>query len=440
GTMGIYPTNNFTMQVGTVEAWVNPSSSATRKQYLFSADGGKSLNGDKYNDYVFGETGFDPVPNTSKIFFGTGSGLNTASPLTFPSFVVRGIVTGDVDGDQQADMLVNNNGANEVWIFDGPFSAGQTLIEPDAAHRLSVPSPQGSALADFDGDGDLDVMIASYAGTAPLYGFENDGTGNFTPMIFNFFGWTAPYEGIDVADFDHDGILDVVGGSFTTSPTQPSLMFKGLMDGSGNYTLSIADPAFYQVLDTGILGVKAADLDNDGWADIALANLVTDQVIVWYNDKTGHFPNNATYRKPFSVPDPFTLSIADIDNDGYVDVGVAQYKPNGVSDNTTSRFLRGPAFNLTKTYPVNNAVSLSVGDMDGDGLNDVGYHSSTGTNCPVHFLNVHGNIKSTLNITCQATYNSVNGPGSAVFASNEGTSPYGPNANQYNDMEIYFDN
>lgn len=440
GAMGIYPSNNFTMQVGTIEAWVNPSSSATRKQYLFAADGGKSLNGDAHNDYIFGETGFNPVPNTSKIFFGTGTGINTASPATFPSFVVRGLATGDLDGDGSFEMVVANNGAHEVWIFDGPFTSGASIPEPDAAHKISVPTPQGLALADFDNDGDLDLMVASYdPNTLPLYGFENDGAGNFSPMTFSFFGWTAPYEGIDVADFDKDGILDVVGGSFTTNPVQPSLMFKGIIDGAGNYTLSVADAAFYQILDTGVLGVKAGDLDNDGWIDIALANLVTDQVIVWYNDKTGKFPNNTTYRKAFSVPDPFTLSIVDIDNDGYVDIGVANYKPNGTTDNTTSRFLRGPGFTATKTYAVNNAVALSVGDLDGDGLNDLGYHSSTGTNCPVYFLNQHGNLKSTLNITCQATYGSTNGPGSAVFIANEGTSPYGGNATQYNDMELYFD-
>ncbi len=440
GTMGLYPSNNFTMQVGTVEAWVNPTSSVTRRQYLFSADGGKSLNGDKINDLILGETGFNPVPNTSKIFFGAGNGVNVSTPLTFPSFVVRGIVTGDVDGDQEIDMLVNNNGASEVWIFDGPFAAGQALATPDAAHRIAVPSPQGSAMADFDQDGDLDLIIASYAGGAPLYGFENDGTGNFTPMTFSFFGWNAPFEGIDIADFDRDGVLDVVGGSFTTSPVQPSLMLKGTIDGLGNYTLSIADPSLYQVLDTGILGTKATDFDNDGWPDIALANLVTDQVIVWFNDKTGHFPNNTTYRKPFPVTDPFTLTAKDIDNDGYLDIGVAQYKPSGVADNTTSRFLRGPAFTNIKTFNVNNAVSLTIGDMDGDGLNDVAYHSSTGTSCPVYYLNQHGNLKRSATITCQATYGSVNGPGSAVVASVGGSSPYGSSTVQYNDMEIYYDN
>ncbi len=439
GAVGIYPSNNFTMQVGTIEAWVNPNSSTTRNQFLFSADGGKSLDGDKYNDYVFGETGFDPVPNVSKIFFGTGTGIDTNNPLTFPSFVVRGLVTGDVDGDLDMDMVVSNTSANEIWIFKGPFAPGQALPDPAPSERIAVPSPQGNSIADLDGDGDLDLLVSSYhAATAPVYGFENDGAGNFTPLTFNFGPLVEPAEGMDVADFDQDGLLDVVFGSFSPSPYQPSLLFYGQLDGMGNYTLDLADPANYQVLDSNILGITTGDVDNDGWIDVIQADVPNDRVIIRKNDRTGHFPNVAPYRIVISTPDPFTVTTADIDNDGHLDIGVANYRPNGTTNNTTSKFYRGPSFTTTKSYNVNNAVSLSVGDLDGDGLNDLGYHSSTGTNCPLYYLNVAGNLKSTVNITCQSSWGSSNGPGSAVHAASSGSSPYGRNATRYNDMDLYF--
>jgi hypothetical protein len=439
GAVNKYPTTGFNLEQGTIEMWINPTSGSGKKHHLFTLVGGKSLNGDGTNEFVMGESGIDETVKNSYIFFGNGNGLNTGTPTTFPSQVVRALSSGDLDGDGDLELIVSNNAANELWIHDGPITEGAILPTPPASKRLAVIEPQGHVVVDLEGDGDLDILAASYASnTNPVFGYKNDGAGNFAPLSFLLGPLAIPAEGIDVSDLDHDGVLDVVFGSFSNSPLQPSMVLYGQINAQGDYTLDITSPNNYQVLDYGILGMTIADLDQDGWDDIVLAATFGDAVIIWMNDATGHFPNDVQHRLTISTSRPFTVAARDIDNDGHLDIGVANYKP-GIETNPTSSFLMGPDFASTTNYAVENAVAITVGDLDGDGIEDVAYHSSTGNECPIHFLNVDGSVKQTTTLTCTNTFGSPGGPGSGVYAAVKGSTPYGRNVNKANEMELYYD-
>jgi len=434
GAAAIYPNTGINLTKGTIEAVINPTA-LTHKQYIFSMKGNKSLNGDDLNDLIFGETGATPDPNTSYIYFGTPSGPNLSNPLTFPTQVVRGISAGDVNGDHNMDLVISNNAANELRIFLGPFSEGQAL---SSYSTLAVPGPQGNILADLDNDGDLDIVAASYsAASTPVYGFKNDGAGNFTPLTFSLGPLTAPGEGLEVVDLNNDHILDIVFGSFTNDPFKPSLALYGSIT-NGNYNVSIMSPQNYQVLDTGILGVAAGDLNGDGWQDITLAQ-TAGNLIIRYNDGAGAFPDDPAHHIIIPTPGPFTLAIRDMDNDGYLDIATTNYKAKATMNNPSSTIFRGPDFTRTMSYTADNAVSQTIGDLNNDGLNDIVYHTSTGTNCPIHYLDINGNPTSSTNITCQSTYGNPGGPGSGVFAAMNGSTPYGRITRTSNSMQIYYD-
>ncbi len=442
GSVGLYPNTGLDLSKGTIEAWINPNTGSTRRQYLFSMMGGKSLDGDAYNDLVFGETGSANSPNTSYVFFGGTDGVNTQNPLSFPSHIVRAISAGDIDEDGSIDLAISNNGANEIWLFDN-LQPGQTLSGPSPINRISVPQPQGSTLAYLDGDEHLDLVVASYDPlTPPIYLWKGNGNGTFTPWPTTFGPFVTSAEGIDAVDVDKDGVLDIIFGSFTIDPFKPSMVLYGQITPQGDYTVGIVSPTDYQVLDNGILGLQAEDLDQDGWEDVVLAQTFGNQLIVWMNDGTGHFPNDPQHRFTLSTSRPFTVAIRDMDNDGHLDIGTANYKPSAFTDNNSSTFFRGPDFTNTIKYPVENAVSVSVGNMDGDGLNDIAYHSSTGGICPVYYLNKDGIIQYTLHISnpfCQPTWGNPSGPGSGVAAAVKGSTPYGRNTIHPNEMELYYD-
>ncbi len=439
GVASAYPIPGFNPAKGTIEAWINPAPTG-RDQYVFYAPGGKSQNGDSYNDLIFGETGPTPTPNTSHIFFGTGNGLDFDNPAHFPSHVIRGISSGDVDGDGIPDMVVSNNAANEIWVFPGPFIPGETRANPEPSHRLPIDQPQGNTLVDLDGDGDLDLGAASYGiNTVPVMGWENDGQGNFTLMEFGLGTFFAPAEGIEIVNLNGDTIPDFVYGSFTEDLAKPSVAFYGRIGLDGKYSIGIESPENYEILEYGILGIHAADLDQDGWNDLIFAKTGSNQIVIRMNDQTGRFPNDAEHRIIVPTSRPFVVGARDMDNDGHLDILTANYKPGATVDNAQSTVFLGPEFTQTLSYDVMNAVSFSVGDMDGDGLKDIVYHSSTGGECPVYYLDETGTVKGSHIIPCQPTYGNPGGPGSGVYAAIKGSTPYGRSYNRANEMELVYD-
>lgn len=348
--VGIWRVSGMNLALGTIELWIRPGPDITTRQQLFSLRGAGSLNGDGFSDLVVGEPTSSPVPADSKVYFGNASGLSLANPASVRTTVPRGLAVADVNGDGVRDLVVASNQADvgdvhpgAVEFHAGPINPGSSHITPDAT--VVVPVVQGITMADFDQQKGPDLLATSYLeGTLAVAGWVNDGTGvvvpSFGPLGLEFL--TAA-EGVAVEDVSGDGVLDVLYGSFDI---KPSYVLIGEL-AAGQYDFDIAVGVSSPRSDQS-LGVSLGDLDGDGWKDAVLAQplfdngvgVPTGRLAIHFNDGTGGFAPEPDHA--ITTPRPFMVNAEkDVNNDGHLDLVVANWR-NGLISTPTSRVILGP--------------------------------------------------------------------------------------------------
>ncbi|MGE3526675.1 MAG: FG-GAP-like repeat-containing protein, partial [Gemmatimonadales bacterium] len=122
----------------------------------------------------------------------------------------------DLDGDGDLDLVLGT-WRNVVMYYrnDGTARAGRWVLQDSALVQITRGSNTTPALGDLDGDGDLDLMVGEASGTLNYY--RNDGTRTEPRFVLV----SDSYAGIDVgrrsapalADLDGDGDLDLVVGA-----------------------------------------------------------------------------------------------------------------------------------------------------------------------------------------------------------------------------------
>ncbi|CAB9528517.1 fg-gap repeat protein (Partial), partial [Seminavis robusta] len=127
-----------------------------------------------------------------------------------------------------------------------------------------------------------------------------------------------------------------------------------------------------EIVDDNAIGARtvvAADLNGDGWIDLASASK-DDDTVAWYpNDGTGHFPTKIVISKDDEALGAYSLVAADIDGDGHQDLVVAS---NG--NDHVSLWRNDGKGNFSKTLIYDNAdfvLSVTAVDFDRDGDLDV---------------------------------------------------------------------
>lgn len=213
------------------------------------------INNDGIDDIVAeaGENIESFVSNSSGSFSSAGS-FFAGNPLGG----ISGIGLADLNGDDQLDIVTSVVGASGILSImngdgTGSFSLSQTIAFETAT--------QGDRLrfGDFDEDGQIDIAALGYGGPVAIY--RNDGQGSFS-LLTTFTSLNNP-SSHHVADFNGDGFLDLAvidhpGGFFDR-------LNVFLNDGSGSFTGSIAISVGPGVLDGGAFG----DFNNDGVVDLA---------------------------------------------------------------------------------------------------------------------------------------------------------------------------
>ena len=175
------------------------------------------------------------------------------------------VATADLDGDSVLDLMVSNTGSHEISILigrgDGSF-----------ASPVNYPTglfPELLTLADFDGDGDLDVATTGksriHRGPEDLTVLLNDGDGTFAaPEVYRIGDHQQPQR-IEAADMNGDTHLDIFIGNYWEANVA---IFQNRGDGSfenvGSHPVSHG-AASDMVVD---------DLDGDGDLDVATVSII----------------------------------------------------------------------------------------------------------------------------------------------------------------------
>lgn len=251
----------------------------------------------------------------------------------------------------------------------GTFEAPETYPAGPNAHVV--------ASADMNGDGEPDLVAAA----GPRERGEHydprvsvllgGGDGTFGEPIATATGSSSTPKGFALADLDVDGAVDLVTANADIAPAGTVPGTISVLLGKGD--ASFEEPVLYHVGD-GPRDVDTADLDADGVLDLAVDNIRSDEVSTVLGRGDGTFFPATEYRTdyPFIQPVgdvPRSLTAADLDGDGVVDLATA----NGHSDDVT--FLRGegdgsvgpPIPSLAGEDP----DQIAHGDFDGDGVLDL---------------------------------------------------------------------
>jgi hypothetical protein len=222
------------------------------------------------------------------------------------------VYAADIDGDGDADALSASKNDEKVAWYRNDGSGGfgpQQIISESSTSR----NPESVKAADFDNDGDMDVL-AAFSGDNKVVWFENNGSGGFgTEQVIAVGNVNLPLEAY-AADLDNDGFQDVVSVSFSDKKVA---WYKN--DGMGGFGPQ-------QIIDDDLMGTRssfAADLDADGDLDV-LGSSSNFHRIFWYeNDGLGNFaPGVQITNLAYGV---YSVFADDIDNDGDLDVLSASY-------------------------------------------------------------------------------------------------------------------
>ena len=212
-----------------------------------------------------------------------------------------------------------------------------------------------AGVADLDGDGDLDIVIANEF--RPNILLLNDGAGRFTDGSSRIPAVNRDSEDVGIADFDGDGDLDIVVVSEDDRTNE--LYFN---DGAGRFT----DEGARLPVEGTTNGVVVADVSGDGFPDILFANNGQDALII--NDGTGNFADETAERLPRSADVTQDLELGDVDGDGDLDLIVANEGANALYINDgTGRFTDESAARIPQRQGGEETREADFGDVDGDG-------------------------------------------------------------------------
>lgn len=223
-------------------------------------------------------------------------------------------------------------------------------------HGLSM----DARFADVDQDDDLDLIIANEF--RPNLLLLNDGAGRFTNVSATHLPQTRrDSEDVGVADFDRDGDLDIV---IVSEDDQVNELY--LNDGHGRF----AD-ASVRISVTGISNaVLVTDIDLDGDADILIGN--NGQNVVLINNGTGFFTDETAQRLPLRRDVTQDLELGDVDGDSDRDLLVGNEGANRLLINIGGGFFRdASADRLPLIAEPEETREADFGDIDGDGDLDI---------------------------------------------------------------------
>ncbi|CAM4908496.1 unnamed protein product [Rotaria socialis] len=250
--------------------------------------------------------------------YGNGSFFNQSIYSTGDNSQPTTMAIGDFNNDKILDITVANFGTGNIGIFlgygDGTFSNQMTFATGNNSQ------PWWVAVGDFNNDSWPDIATAN-SGTnniGVLLGCIN-GT-FFNQMAYSTGNSSSPIS-VAVGDFNNDSRLDIVAANRDRGSI-------GIFLGYALETFLTA-PAYSTGSSSRPVFVASGDFDHDTRLDIAVANNGTDNIMILLGSGFGTFSKQTNYSNG-DGSHPYSIAIADFNNDSLLDIAVANYGSNNI--------------------------------------------------------------------------------------------------------------
>ncbi|MCX6168471.1 MAG: VCBS repeat-containing protein [Ignavibacteriales bacterium] len=368
----------YSYEVPSFIYWNGPEGFKETKRtplYEHGAEGNSiaDFNNDGYPDILItsmmGNSRGDYDP--SYLYFGKSDGsFDEKHRIELPGREAYEQAFADLNDDGKVDVLMVNRGetnrvANEVYIYwnnENKFSTWD---------MSGLPSYNGLGVqvADLDRNGYLDIIVSN--GGAPVNMPDKVTDGSFIYWGSDK-GWPVedrtvlPIEltrAATVCDINNDSFLDLVFGNQKKGGL--ATIFYG--DGTRNYSIKNS-VQLQNSQGSGMAGV--ADLNKDGLLDLAFAH--DKNVLIYYQDK------NHKFGLPILIPvQAKTMTIGDVNNDGWLDLACPFYSGNGKRSWYSTVLLgskNGFSINNVLKFPTDGGTGALICDFNHDGFNDIFFY------------------------------------------------------------------
>ena len=321
---------------------------------------------------LLGSIGILALVGCSK--YGNNNNYGSAS-----GYLVNGIAVADIDANGKPDILgmvsTDLGGTPTQGYVSTRFqNPNGTFVLPPTRFGVGV-DPANFVAADVDGDGRPDLVVANAGDhTVTVRLADPARPGFFLPALVLSTPGRIPLD-VAVGDVNGDGLTDIVVAASSdpgfTPILLPAVMVFHQISPPGPNAVEFALPVFYTV-GGDPQAVTVADLDGNGFADIAVAT-TADTVSVLLQTAAGVIASAVDYATGVQ---PVAIKAADIDGDGKLDLLTANFGA-AVNPGTQglSVLIQGATAG-TFLAPVHYAAgdrstALALGDLNGDGKPDV---------------------------------------------------------------------
>jgi hypothetical protein len=290
----------------------------------------------------------------------------------------KAVHVADIDGDGDLDIAYVGEDNKEVgWLENMGGSVPvftPHVLSNDADHAKDIYA------ADLDGDGDIDLLVASSDDNKVAW-FENNGARppTFTVRLITTSALGA--RAVHAADLDGDGDLDVLSASRTdgrvTWYPNPAIRRTAIYNALTQNVIYVRQ---------GARGVHAADVDGDGHIDLLS---IAENEVAWHQNNGAIPPGFTTHVIGVNLSGGRWVAAGDLDGDGDIDVVTASKRDNQIAwyENLGGN---PPTFaSHIVTQQAMGARAVLIADLDGDGDLDL-YSASDTDNAVSWYENLGG--------------------------------------------------